>query len=266
MAGKRVIVSLHHPDDAASHSRRLRRRVDAALRLASAVVVTTPHLRRIAAEWSPRTAAEVIPLGLPVPEPRDRSASREAMGVSGGAFVVGFLARMWKGKGLPTVVRAVAQLVRDGRDVRLLAAGSGGRDLEELRELVAAELGDRGRFLGFVDDHEAFFAALDVFAMPSDSEGFGLTFVEAAMQGVASIGADVQGVPYVIDHGRTGYLIAVGDDAALARHLADLDDDRPLARRLGEAARDRAVREFSDTNMADQYVRLFDRVMAGQFH
>ena len=257
-AGKRVVVSLHHPDDAATHGRGLRRRVNWALRLASAVVVTTPYLQEVVERWSPGASTVVIPLGLRVPEPKDRDAARASFGVAGRTFVVGFLARMWKGKGLPTVVRAVTELVREGRDVCLLAAGSGGPDVTELRAMVEGELGGRGEFLGFVPDHEQFFAALDVFAMPSDSEGFGLTFVEAAMQGVPSIGASVQGVPYVIDHGRTGYLIDVGDDATLARHLTALQDNRPLVRRLGDAARERAMREFTEANMAKLYSDLFD--------
>ena len=263
LARKRVVVSLHHPDEPREKRRALRRRISLALRLADAVVATTPYLADIARRWSPKASVQVIPLGVRVPEQYDRQAARKALSLPRDAWVVGFLARMWKGKGLPTVSRAVAQLHAEGRDIYVVAAGSGGPDFDELRVMVEQQLGDRGRFLGFVPDHHQMLATLDVFAMPSDSEGFGLTFVEAALQGVPSIGAGVQGVPYVIDDGQTGYLIDVGDEAGLASRLARLQDNPQHCRRLGDAARERALRDFTEQRMGERYKALFE-ALAGQ--
>ena len=82
-----------------------------------------------------------------------------------------------------------------------------------------------------------FFAALDVFAMPSRTDSFGIVFLEAWANGLPVVAAAAGGVAEVVDHGETGLLVPFGDVQALADALGRLLADRDTARRLGEAGR-----------------------------
>jgi glycosyltransferase involved in cell wall biosynthesis len=90
-----------------------------------------------------------------------------------------------------------------------------------------------------------FFAALDLFALPSRVDSFGLVLLEAWAQGVPSIAYRAGGVPWVIRHQQDGLLVPCGDLDALADGLLSLSADPERRRRLGQAGRERLPREFS---------------------
>ncbi len=86
---------------------------------------------------------------------------------------------------------------------------------------------------------------MDVFALPSRSEGFPNAALEAMASGCAVAASAVGGVPELIDDGRTGLLFAPGDEAGLEQRLACLAENAALRRRLGEAAAAEAATRFS---------------------
>ena len=140
---------------------------------------------------------------------------------------------------------------------RLLVVGDGPAR-EELVNL-AARLGvtDRVVFAGYREHPERALAAMDVFALTSDSEGMPLAILEAWAAGKPVVATRVGGVPELIADGCTGLLFPAGDDTALARHLDRLLTDRPLATRLGAAGR-QTVRDRYDTRvMAGTYLRHY---------
>ena len=75
--------------------------------------------------------------------------------------------------------------------------------------------------------------------------------------GVPVVAADVPGVAELVIADETGYLIPVGDRAALARHTQRLLNDAELATRLGTAGRERMQREFGVDAMVGRYVELY---------
>lgn len=258
LAGKRVVLTYHHLDERPALGRARRAALGAALRLASDVVVSTPLLADRVRALAPRARVRLVPLGVEPPaRAYDRAALRARLGVPPGAFVVGHVSRLERGKGLGRVARALRTLVDAGRpDVFLLACGSDAGDAAALSDELARALPGRARLLGFVPDHGEALACCDAFAVPSGWEGFGLVYVEAALHGLPRVGTRLGGVPFVIDDGSDGFLIPPGDDAALADRLARLHDDRALARAMGERARARALREFTAERMARRYVEL----------
>jgi hypothetical protein len=79
---------------------------------------------------------------------------------------------------------------------------------------------------------------------------------------VPTVAAAVGGVPEVVEHGRTGFLFAPGDEAALAAGLDRLLADRPEALRLSTAAREKVEARYSVERMADDYHRDFLELLA----
>src|SRR5205823_4802844 len=93
------------------------------------------------------------------------------------------------------------------------------------------------------DQKKDFFAAIDVFALPSRSDSFGIVLLEAWANGVPSVGYRAGGIAEVIRHGVDGLLARCGDVPGLSDCLERLALDDPYRRRLGVAGRDRVLRE-----------------------
>jgi glycosyltransferase involved in cell wall biosynthesis len=100
--------------------------------------------------------------------------------------------------------------------------------------------------LGVLDDQEKrdFFAGVDLFALPSRSDSFGLVLLEAWANGIPNVAYRAGGVADVIRHEEDGLLAPCGDVAALAEGLSWLIRDADLRRRLGRAGQERLPREF----------------------
>jgi glycosyltransferase involved in cell wall biosynthesis len=135
--------------------------------------------------------------------------------------------RLSEQKDFPTLVRAFARLRREGRAVRLVILGTAARPelmAERVAELkgLAAELGAGGGvdLPGYAENPFAYMARSAVFAMSSAWEGFGNVLVEAMACGCPVVSTDCPSGPAeILDGGRYGPLVPVGDDAALAEAL-----------------------------------------------
>jgi glycosyltransferase involved in cell wall biosynthesis len=102
------------------------------------------------------------------------------------------------------------------------------------------------RRLGVLDAQQKrdFFAALDVFALPSRSDSFGIVLLEAWANRAANVGYRAGGVAGVIRDGTDGLLVRCGDRDGLAAALTRLAADTQLRRTLGAAGRERTLRAF----------------------
>jgi len=150
-----------------------------------------------------------------------------------------YLGRLKRYKGVETAIRALAIARRSRPELALDIAGQG--DDRDRLERIAAELGqgDVVRFHGPVSEAEKLrlmrTATANLF--PSRKEGWGMTNVEAAACGTPSIAADSPGLRDSVRQGETGYLVPLGDPAALAEKMLLLANDPALVERLGSAAR-----------------------------
>ncbi len=162
--------------------------------------------------------------------PGERRGARQALELPATAPVLLFVGRIQPLKGPDVAVRTLAALGRDDA-ILLLVGGASGvegeREVAHLRALVdELGLGGRVRFVPPQPHHilSTYYRAADVVVVPSRSESFGLVALEAAACGVPVVASAVGGLLTLVDHGRTGYLVADRDPdgfAAAARHLLD---------------------------------------------
>jgi glycosyltransferase involved in cell wall biosynthesis len=110
--------------------------------------------------------------------------------------------------------------------------------------------------LGVREDIPDLLRACDVFALASDYEGLPVAVIEAMAAGLPVVATAAGGVPELVSHEQTGFLVAPGDRSALSRALATLVTDSALRGALGARAVERA-REFSAGRMIESYARLF---------
>lgn len=160
-------------------------------------------------------------------------------------FTIGFVGKFIPCKAVDDLISAVAQMPRDEPwELRLIGDGP---LRTELAMLVAEHgLTDRVHFLGFrnTDEVPALVADLDALVLPSRREPRGLVAVEAMAARVATVVSSATGVwgpADAIRDGETGLVYAVGDIAALARHLESLRTDPHLRARLARSGQTRAV-------------------------
>lgn len=203
--------------------------------------------------------------------PGDKRGARHALQL-GDEPVLLFVGRIQPLKGLDVAIRALSMVPR--RDARLLVVGgaSGTEGLAELQRmhLLIDELGvaDRVQFIDPQPHHilSTYYRAADVVLVPSRSESFGLVALEAAACGTPVVANAVGGLLTIVEHGRTGYLVADRDPDVFARHVTDLVDQPVLARTLGINAAERARRytwNFAAARLRRVYADLAarDRVM-----
>jgi len=143
---------------------------------------------------------------------------------------------------------------------RLLMVGDG--PLRQEAENLAQELGIRDEvlFIGKSKDTTRLLACSDLFILPSESESFGLSALEAMACGVPVIATDTGGMPEVQIHGETGFLCPIGDIACMASHAIELLSNTEMRERFGNAARNRA-NLFSSETIIPQYEAIYRKVL-----
>jgi glycosyltransferase involved in cell wall biosynthesis len=160
------------------------------------------------------------------------------------SLVVGHLANLSYEKGSIDLLEAAAILWDKGLDFEVVLAGP---DMANFRRFAAAfPRRDRVRSLGMLSEQQKrdFFSGIDVFALPSRSDSFGLVLLEAWANGVPNIVYRAGGPADLVRHGLDGVSVACGDVAALADGLRGLLADAAFRRRLGKAGRARIATEF----------------------
>jgi glycosyltransferase involved in cell wall biosynthesis len=164
--------------------------------------------------------------------------------IAGEEVVVGHLANLSEEKGSVDLLRAAERAWRQGARFRLVLAGP---EMPNFRRFgVAYPFADRVRRLGVLSEEakKDFFAGIDLFALPSRSDSFGLVLLEAWANGVPCVAYRAGGPAEVVRHGQDGLLVRCGDVDGLAEALARLAADAELRRRLGAAGQERVPREF----------------------
>jgi glycosyltransferase involved in cell wall biosynthesis len=97
----------------------------------------------------------------------------------------------------------------------------------------------------------------------SESEGFSNAIVEYMQAARPVVCTDTGGNPEIVQDGRNGFLVPVGDSGALAERLVQVLSDSMLAKRLGEAGRE-TVRSFTHERMLAEQMSCYDKVLAGR--
>lgn len=160
------------------------------------------------------------------------------------------------------VVRILERVQREVPTV-LLFVGDGPE--RAAAQALARRLGvqDRVRFLGQHEGVEEIMAMADVFLLPSELESFGLTALEAMACGVPVVGTDAGGLPEVVRHAETGFLLPVGDVEGMAARTLEILEDEERRREMGQAGRRRAASLFGADRVVTEYERFYERVLGG---
>ncbi|MGC0332343.1 glycosyltransferase involved in cell wall biosynthesis [Streptomyces sp. SAI-170] len=199
----------------------------------------------------------------PIPSPCvDRSGGAPRMR-DGDGLHIGFMGRITVDKGIEYLIRAFRGM--DDPRARLLIAGdyttvAGGSNIDELRREAGGD--PRIRFTGLLRGEAVrdFYASIDVFALPSVSESFGIVQVEAMMAGVPPVSTNLSGSRYPVSATGFGRLVPPRDPAALREALLELAE---LPAEDRESGREAATKLFGGEAFLDAHEEAFRRLKAG---
>jgi glycosyltransferase involved in cell wall biosynthesis len=174
----------------------------------------------------------------------DRARARREWGVGPDEVVVGHLANNSREKGTVDLLLAAGRSWE--RDARFRVILAGPEMPNFLRFWPTYRHAGRVSRLGALDARQKrdFFAGIDVFALPSRSDSFGIVLPEAWANGVPNVAYRAGGIAWLIRHEEDGLLVRCGDVEGLGAALARLAGDAGLRRALGEAGRLRTREEF----------------------
>lgn len=232
------------------------------MRKCGSVIYVSEFIR----EWCRRSFGAALPgpvihngIDTAMFGPRDLAeCARHFPQLDGAENIVLFSGRMIALKGIATALEAQKRL-DPGLDAHFVFAGNGSP--EQWMEMARQAGLERSRctFLGPVPYHEMpyLYPLASAFILPSYSESFPLTLLEAMASGTPVIATAVGGVPEMIVHQQHGLLVPPRDPAALAGAVSEVLRDPRFARSLAIRARDRVQSEFSAPVMAKRTAEVF---------
>jgi glycosyltransferase involved in cell wall biosynthesis len=196
------------------------------------------------------------------PSPAERQAARAALGLGPDELVVGTVARLYADKGVADIVTALATVRASGIPVHALVVGDGPERPSLQRQAASLKLSPFVRFLGSRTDVPDVLAACDLAVLASRTrEGFGIALAEAMAMALPVVGTTIEGIPEVIEAGRTGVLVPPGDPAALHDALVSLARSPERRRELGSCGRSAVEARFDRRRMVAEYSALYDELL-----
>lgn len=205
-----------------------------------------------------------VPLGFDlaplVQAERRRGELRAELGL-GDAPLVGIVARLVPIKAHEVFLAAAARIHAAQPAVRFLVVGDGER--RQALEQQVDTLGLRAvtHFLGWRADLDRLYADLDVVVLTSRNEGSPVALIEAMAAGVPVVSTAVGGVADVVEHGRTGWLAPMDDDAGIAGHVLTVLGDREKAKAMGQAGRAAVVATYSADRLVADVEALYEALL-----
>jgi glycosyltransferase involved in cell wall biosynthesis len=188
--------------------------------------------------------------------PDARTTIRDKLGIAPDAVVFGAVGRLVAEKGYPELFDAFEQL--EGHEL-IVIGPSDPEKADALDDRVVQRATAAGvHFLGHRDDVERYYAAMDVFVLPSHREGFPRAAMEAASMRLPIITTDVRGCRQVVDHDGNGLIVPVRDPARLADAMQRLGSDPARRAEMGAAGRRKAEREFDERRVVDLVMNVYD--------
>ena len=185
---------------------------------------------------------------------------RQRLDIPADADVIGFVGRLVRDKGVVELADAWQSIRDDHPDAHLMAIGPF-EDRDPVPETTRRILedDDRVHLLGFRDDVDELYTAMDVVTLPTHREGLPNVPLEAASMKLPVVASDIGPCLETVIHRETGLCFSVGDAASLADALRTYLDDPELRRRHGDAARRRVLEKFLPERIWRELAELYDR-------
>jgi glycosyltransferase involved in cell wall biosynthesis len=143
-----------------------------------------------------------------------------------------------------------------------IAGYDAGHGIQLRSQIQRLKLADRIQLTGFQSNMPSFLGSVDIFVMPSLSEGLGQVVIEAMVAGLPIVASDLPALTELITSGETGLLVPPANAVTLAEALEWLLDHPGQAAELGKRAQERARDQFTIARMSSAVKEVYDLVTA----
>lgn len=237
--------------------------------LVDAYVAVTPHLAKVAAERAEcdPSRIHVVPNGIDVtrfkPDAEARARVRAELGIPQSTWLVGTVGRLAPEKDQALLIRAMAPLLDERRQLVIVGDGPERAALEQARS--ATWRAEFIHLIGARSDVAPYLAAFDAFVLSSRTEGLPLVLLEAMATGLPVVSTAVGGIPDLVSSGVNGLLVKPEDERELLRELVLLANQPTAGLKLGQAGRETVLSRYSLAQMGERYQDIYEQV-AGRTH
>lgn len=198
---------------------------------------------------------------LPQCDRAEVDACRKELGLPESHQVVGVVGNLYPVKGHQYLIEGIPSVLAKCPDTSFVFAGRGQLETELKAHVDRLGVGGKVFFLGLRQDIPRILAMLDVFVLPSLSEGLSMAILEAMIAGKPVVATQVGGNPELILDGKTGFLVPPRDSQALAARLVTLLTDKQQAALFAERGKRRAEGQFSLRTMVSSYQSLYEECL-----
>jgi len=210
-------------------------------------------------EYLPANRIQVIYNGIQgvTTDAAKQQALKASLGLAETDRVIGTVARLDPVKNQALMIKATQQLRAAGMPVKLLLVGDG-PERPALTELTQQlDLTDAVIFTGFQNQPGDYLGLMDVFLLPSFTEGTSMTLLEAMSLGIPTVATRVGGTPEIVADTTTGLLVESDDLPGFTTAIETLLNDEQLHQRMSQAAHQCFEARFSATTMAEHYIKRY---------
>jgi len=190
----------------------------------------------------------------------DRAGKLREVGLQPTDFVVGSVGRLVKEKGFLELFAAAEMLNTRRPQIKFVVIGPREADQNDaINTGYMDDLKRRGvvRFVNWCDDMRPWYAAMDIFVLPSYREGIPRACMEASAMMRPVVASDIRGCREVVLNGDTGLLVPLRDVPRLVEAIERLYEDRSLAARMGERARQHIVQNFNNKDVCSRLCEFY---------
>ena len=235
---------------------------------AAKMVAVSEDLKKFIAEQVgiPSRRIKVIYNGVESPqrfdEPHIQSVKR-ALNLMKWDHLIGSVGSLYPVKGQIHLIRALPAILRVYPRTGLLLVGRGDLAEELKAEAVRIRVEEHVQFLGFRSDIPVLLNLMDVFVLPSLSEGLSMALLEAMAAECPVVATRVGGNVELVEEGVTGYLVPSENSDLLGHRVIDLLRNKEEARRFGRCGKERVREKFSLAGMVNAYQECYCDAIAG---
>jgi len=182
--------------------------------------------------------------------------TRRFLGLNQNEAVIGFVGWLLPIKGPEYLLKAMAYIWQEYPETALVYVGKGRLDMDLRAQALNVGANGRVKFLGWRDDIHEIMPVFDMLVLPSLNEGMGRVLVEAMAAGKPVVASNVGGIPDLVRHGETGYLVPPADEKALADCIKKLLNDPGNAWEMGQQGK-KLCEQFSLEAMIEKLDDLY---------
>lgn len=173
-------------------------------------------------------------------------------------LLIGCISRLIPSKGVQDLIKAL-EILKGRVKVFAFVAGDGPY-LNYLQDMVQKAKLENIRFLGYRNDINDFLRNIDIFVLPSHSEGFGISVAEAMTLGVPVIATNVGGIPEIIENNEDGIIVNPESPNDLANAIEILATNTDLRNKFSKKGREYIVSNFSKEKMLNDIDILYENL------